>query len=235
MAPKAGRDKIKGLIFDVLGTLVDGSGFPRERIWKLIREEGVDVDLKEYYELYDRLTESIFNWPKIKEFIPIREMHRQRLRCFYQKYGVERDIEADLDYLWRCMGQSKIYPEVPHIWPELQGRYKLGLLSNADEDDPLIDLLISSGYHFDSILTSESMRTYKPQTKIFKRMLSNLGLKEEEVLLIGDSQTSDILGGKEAGLRVVWVNRRGEKLKQGIPKPDYQIPDLRGLLKILRI
>lgn len=224
---------IKGLIFDVLGTLVDDSGFPRERIWKLMQKDGICPERAEYYRLYDYLTKSIFNWAAIDEFISIRELYRRRLKFFYDKYGVSRDIEADLNYLWQCMGESQIYPEVPEVLNKLKSGYKLGLLSNADEDDPLIAKLLSSGFQFDAIVTSESLKAYKPRPQVFEKVLHDLHLKKDEALLIGDSQLSDIRGGKAAGMQVVWVNRRKENLQEDVPPPDFEVQNLRQLLEIL--
>ena len=50
--------------------------------------------------------------------------------------------------------------------------------------------------------------------------------------MVGDSLTSDILGGKNAGLRTVWVNP-GHKIAPDHLKPDYEIEFLADLLALL--
>ncbi len=59
--------------------------------------------------------------------------------------------------------------------------------------------------------------------------------ERDRVFLVGDSQISDILGGKTFGIKVVWLNRSEEILKENIPQPDYQISNLLQLLDIIGI
>ena len=49
--------------------------------------------------------------------------------------------------------------------------------------------------------------------------------------MVGDSLTSDIQGGINAGLRTVWINPKQEKA-QGIA-PDFEIPDITRLEELL--
>jgi putative hydrolase of the HAD superfamily len=67
---------------------------------------------------------------------------------------------------------------------------------------------------------------------MFEEAASILQCRLQEILHIGDSQRSDVLGAKRAGMLAAWLNRRSEKLKPGVPKPDYEITDLRELLDL---
>lgn len=224
---------LKGIIFDIHKTLVDDRGFPKERIWKLVVESGVKVSMPEYYRYYDDITTRLFDWRNINEFIKVRDIHKQRLLSFYQEYDVERNVEKDLDYLLRSMKECRIYEEVPRVLEVLKSKYQIGLLTNADNDDPLIEILLKSNLKFDSILTSESVRKYKPSPVVFQKILSQMKFEKHQVILVGDSQISDILGGKHFGIRVVWINRANDILREDIPQPDYEISNLTELLSII--
>ncbi len=226
---------VKAIVFDVHRTLVDDSGFPRERIIRLLTEAGVEVDADEYYALYDRLTRDLFDWPHIQPFISIREIHRRRLRRFYQYYHVNRDVEADLDYLWQEMGTGRIYPDAVQILSRLTDRYKLGLLSNADDDDPLIQILLQAGYVFDAVVTSEEVGVYKPHSAMFARMLQNLNMEPYHVLMVGDSPVSDVMGARQAGITIAWINRKQIALPPDLPKPDFEVSSLTELIPILEV
>ncbi len=227
---------LTGIIFDVHKTLVDDSGFPRERIWKLLRQSGVDFEMSEYYRLYDALTKELFNWPEIHNFIKIRDIHRERLNTFYRIFHVHgRDVEEDVNYLWRSMGESSIYPEVPEILHHLKSHYQMGILSNADNDDPLIEILLKHGFEFDAIITSESAKAYKPKPVIFQKIMESMNCEKHEVILIGDSLISDVLGARNFGIKVIWVNRTGKVLEENHPHPDYQIQNLSQLLHIIHV
>jgi 2-haloacid dehalogenase/putative hydrolase of the HAD superfamily len=81
-------------------------------------------------------------------------------------------------------------------------------------------------------ITSEDVRSYKPQPEMFLAALDQLGLAAADVLHVGDSLTSDVAGANALGIPVAWVNRHTR------PRPshasiDYEISDLRELLPTL--
>jgi putative hydrolase of the HAD superfamily len=63
--------------------------------------------------------------------------------------------------------------------------------------------------------------------------LERLGLQPHEVLHVGDSDVDDVKGAKAAGMRVAWVDRDGRSRHRDVPPPDFEIPDLIGLLALL--
>ena len=124
---------------------------------------------------------------------------------------------------------------MPEVLKKINGRYKTCILSNADNDDPLIDILLRNGFHFNFIVTSELVEAYKPQPIIFQKALAGMKCQKDQVILIGDSQLSDVLGAKNFGIKVIWLNRKGESLGADFPEPDYQITNLNQLFDIIEI
>jgi 2-haloalkanoic acid dehalogenase type II len=116
----------------------------------------------------------------------------------------------------------------------LKSRYRLGILSNAD-DDFLSACLEKNGLHleFEIVVTSEGAGVYKPQQGIFHSFVEAVGLERHEVLYVGDSQSADVLGAKNAGMPVAWLNRDGSSLREGVPQPDHEIASLSDLLDLL--
>lgn len=189
--------------------------------------------MSKYYRLYDNLTKKYFNWQAINPFISIREIHRRRLNSIYQHYSVNRNIEQDVNYLWQKMATSKIYPDVPEVLNIISNRYKVALLSNADHDDPLIQILVNSEFSFDAIVTSHQLELYKPSPELFYCVLDKINLNKNEVIMVGDSPISDISGAKNAGIKIIWLNRNGVQLGSHFPEPDYQISNLTQLLDLI--
>jgi 2-haloalkanoic acid dehalogenase type II len=222
------------LAFDVLHTLVDDSGFPRNVLWRFIEESGEKVDLDAYFREYDALGRELFDWPAIHPFVPIRELHRRRIRRLYARFGVVRHVEKDLNRLWEYMANSKVYSDAEAVLPKLARHFRLAILSNADRDDPLIRKLVGLGYDFDPILTSEEVGHYKPDRAIFDALLTKLNVPPQEVLLVGDSPKADLVGAHRVHMPVAWINRRGEKLPPGTPPPTYTFPSLHELWEFLR-
>jgi 2-haloalkanoic acid dehalogenase type II len=132
------------------------------------------------------------------------------------------------------LADAPAFDETAYVLTSLKARYRLGILSNAD-DDFLTACLERNGLQsaFEIVVTSESAGFYKPSEDIFRSFCEAAGVARHEVLYVGDSQSADVLGAKNAGMAVAWVNRDGSPLKQGVPQPDHEIASLRDLLDIL--
>jgi 2-haloacid dehalogenase/putative hydrolase of the HAD superfamily len=109
-----------------------------------------------------------------------------------------------------------------------------GILSNAD-DENIAGALRINNLQVEFVVTSESVRSYKPAPQIFLHALDRLGCRPEEVLYVGDTPEDDIVGAKGVGMRAAWVNRRREPYRSDLPEPDYIIEDLRKVLEILQV
>ena len=234
-------ENVKAVIFDVLHTLVDDSGFPRYQLKKMLREDGFEIEAAEFDEVYNVLTAREYDWVEAAAEVPFRTMkdrHISRLEALYSKLNLNegRNISSDIELLWERIRTSNVYPEVSEVLPALQaGGYRLGLLSNADVDDPVLRVLYDAAIKvsFDVVVTSQGAGVYKPDRRIFERALLELELEAEDVIMVGDNPASDIMGAKRVGIPVIWVNRRGGEFPDRFPSPDASISDLRGLLDLL--
>jgi hypothetical protein len=62
---------------------------------------------------------------------------------------------------------------------------------------------------FDLVCTAERAGSYKPDGTLFPYLIVNAGVGIPEILHSGQSQFTDMVGGKPLGLTVAWINRRG--------------------------
>lgn len=86
---------------------------------------------------------------------------------------------------------------------------------------------------FDSIFISEEVGIEKPNKGFFDAVFAEIGeYKSDEVLIVGDSLTSDIQGGVNAGIKTCWYNPNGAENTSDL-KPDYEIRDIGEVLGIL--
>ena len=122
------------------------------------------------------------------------------------------------------------------VLPELAARgYRLAVISNADQDDPVVQVLLRAGLPvaFEAVITSQEAGAYKPARRIFEHALHRLGLEPAQAVLVGDSPHADILGAGRAGIPAIWVNRKGEHYPPECPAPVAVVEDLRGVLPLL--
>lgn len=224
--------KKRWVVFDVGNTLVYDTESSRKAIDDLMTESGVDIHTPDYRETYQRITNEVFAYEQISPFVTIEHLHRKRLHQLYAWYHLDRDVTDDMHYVMLVKGDCELYPDVETIITQLSETWHIALLSNADDDDPAIRYLVKR-FGFDCVVTSEAAHAYKPDPKVFQYFLEQSGAHKHDIFYIGDHQTADILGGKQFGIRVIWMNRTDERLQANIPIPDYEIRDLEELLVIL--
>ena len=85
----------------------------------------------------------------------------------------------------------------------------------------------------DGVFISEVVGAEKPSLDFFRPVLEAIGpYDREELLLIGDSLTSDMEGGNRAGIPCCWYNPKG------LPRPDrpvirYEVRNLNQVREIV--
>lgn len=86
---------------------------------------------------------------------------------------------------------------------------------------------------FERLFISGQMGAEKPSRVFFDRCLAQMpGVRPEQCLMIGDSLTADIAGGRAAGMRTCWFDPadRGAVMP---PQADWRITRLEELFDIL--
>lgn len=85
---------------------------------------------------------------------------------------------------------------------------------------------------FEAVFVSQEIGHNKPSLDYFEGCFARIpGFDREKTLIVGDSLSSDIQGGINAGIRTVWVNP--EHKPCGDIRPDYEIEALHQLPALL--
>ncbi len=98
----------------------------------------------------------------------------------------------------------------------------------AEQVDKLAHLKLE--HLIDELVTSEEVGFIKPDPRIFQVALERCGCRAEEVVMVGESWKSDVLGARQAGIRAIWLNR------SGLPCPDPTLAlELQALEPLARV
>lgn len=116
---------------------------------------------------------------------------------------------------------------------QLHKRYRLFLASNGTASVQKARLTSAELYPwFEQVFVSQELGHNKPSREFFQGCFDRIpGFRPENCMMVGDSLTSDILGGKNAGLLTCWVNPLGKP--HGDIVPDYEIKALSELEALL--
>lgn len=222
--------KPKLLSFDVFGTLIDvrsGSRAAFERILFELRGEAGHIAPLELWERWEK--ENIRRyWDK--PYRSYREICRASLLEVFRNLRVTGDPDS-IQFYFDAFTRFQRFPDVDEVLDALSAAgYKLAAVSNIDDDLLQATPLART---FDLVCTAERARGYKPDGTLFRYLVTSSGLDITEIFHSGQSQHTDLVGGRPMGLTVAWINRRGLALAEGVPKPSCEFRQLRPLLDLL--
>jgi 2-haloacid dehalogenase len=87
--------------------------------------------------------------------------------------------------------------------------------------------------NFDLVCTAQRAKGYKPDGTLFRYLIEHAGCAQDEILRSGQSQFTDLVGGKPLGLTIAWINRRQVALDASVPRPDFVLPDIQSLRDVV--
>lgn len=227
--------KYKVLLFDIDDTLLDFDKAETLSIIECFEKFNVPYN-DETVKDYKRINLSYWQeFEKGNTTIPKLMVDRfKELLSKYKKDIVECASEFNEYYLSRLNKKNEIIPYADIVIKELKKDYIVIPASNG-VGQTQVDRIESSKLKglFDKFYISGFIGYQKPQKEFFDYIFNDLKeYKKEDFLMIGDSETSDIRGGINAGIDTCFFNFRGKSLKN--TQPTYEINSLLDLYKILK-
>ena len=217
---------IRNVLFDLDDTLFDFHKAEKIALTKTLVHFGIDPT-EEALALYSTINAAHWKRLELGE-ISREEVKVGRYRELFKTIGVECDpVKATAYYESMLAIGHYFMPGAPELLEELYGKYRLYIVSNgtAKVQEGRIG---SSGIkkYMDGIFISQILGANKPDKQFFDICFSEIpDFSLSETVIIGDSLSSDIKGGINAGIITVWFNPKGIENDNDI-KPDYTIKEL---------
>lgn len=220
---------IKAIFLDFYGTVVlEEEESLIEICHKIKGESNTEATAEEigYYWMkeFNQLLSSSYG----EEFLKQRELSTISLRNTLAKFNSQADEDELLELMFHHWKNPSIYKDAVEFIENNQ--LPLFILSNVDHLD-ITEAINLLHLKVDGVITSEHVKAYKPHQDLYKYALDLSGFSPEEVLHVGDSLTSDVLGANQVGINSVWLNRSNKPLS-GNTKPDYIIKNLNEILHL---
>ena len=217
---------IRNVLFDLDDTLFDFHKAEKIALTKTLVHFGIDPT-EETLALYSTINAAHWKRLELGE-ISREEVKVGRYRELFKTIGVECDpVKATAYYESMLAIGHYFMPGAPELLEELYRKYRLYIVSNgtAKVQEGRIG---SSGIakYMDGIFISQLLGANKPDKQFFDICFAEiLDFSLSETVIIGDSLSSDIKGGINAGITTVWFNPKGIENDNDI-KPDYTIKEL---------
>ena len=219
---------IKIVLWDVDGTLLDFSAAERAAIRSLFSEFGLGECTDSMLERYSAVNAGF--WQRLERGeLTKPQILTGRFEEFFREYGIDTGIVKEFNDRYQLkLGDTIVFrDDSPDIVRSLKGRVKQYAVSNGTIAAQTKKLDRSGlGALMDGVFLSEELGAEKPSRVFFEKVFAEIRPgAPSEVLIVGDSLTSDILGGMNAGIRTCWYDPVGEPVPGGY-RPDYVIADL---------
>jgi len=140
------------------------------------------------------------------------EVRFRRFEQFTDEIGVDADPVAMAEaFVWGLGAHGELYEGARDLLATLAERARLAMVTNglSEVQRARIERLDLARY-FDAVIISSEVGVTKPRPEIFDVAFGELGSpRRETAVMIGDSLSSDIRGGREYGIATCWFNPHG--------------------------
>jgi putative hydrolase of the HAD superfamily len=137
----------------------------------------------------------------------------------------EVHVEAAFSAFYDERNRIEFYPDALDALARLAAHLPVLALTNGNAD--LVRIGID--HHFVGCVAAREAGHAKPDAPIFHAACARLGRAPHEVLHVGDDPWLDVAGARAAGLRTVWINRRGEPWPAQLAPPELEFTTLAAL------
>lgn len=226
------NEKYQTLIFDLDDTLLNFKSAEKQALQALFSDLKVKAD-SAALQAFSVYNQSL--WKKLeKKEITRSQLFEQRFQIFFKNYYQLEvsGLKCSQQYLsYLANGHEEIKGATQMLTQLKTENKQLFLATNGVafvQEQRLKDSNLVS--FFDQIFVSEKVGCEKPDPRFFTYLFEHSNALPQKTAMVGDSLSSDILGGSKAGIDTFWFNpKQTDNFTQ--VQPTYQISALDEILK----
>ena len=221
------------LFLDLDDTILDFHKAERIALSKTIREFGAEPT-EEILTLYHHINKA--HWEMLERVELTRDQVLvNRFGALFAQLGMEIDARNCAKVYEKNLSIGHYFlPGAEEAVDALSKKYRLFLASNGTASVQKGRMTSANLYRFfEKVFVSQEIGYNKPSKDYFERAFAQIeGFDRSKAIIVGDSLSSDILGGNNAGIATCWVNPTHAPRKEGI-RVDYEIEALSQLPQLL--
>lgn len=230
---------IRAILWDIDGTLLDFLAAERESIFKGFSHFQIGTCTEEMLEDYSCINRKYWEALERGELTK-KQVLEGRFVEFFEKYQIPATVAVPFNELYqKNLGDTVVFRDNSYeLITKLKGKLLQYVVTNGTTQAQERKLSKSGfGTLMDGIFISDQIGAEKPTKEFFVPVFEALykalpDLKKEEILIVGDSLTSDMRGGNNVGVRTCWYNPGKQKNSYPVPV-EFEITDLWELEEIL--
>jgi len=225
---------IRVILWDVDGTLLDFHSAEAAAIRALFQKFSLGTCTDAMLADYSTINAGF--WRKLESGeLSKPQVLTGRFETFFQKYGLDTGCVDAFNAAYQlALGDTVCFcPNALETLTDLQGRVLQCAVTNGTAVAQH-KKLAASGLDriFDHIFISDEIGIEKPNLGFFNTVWAKIGhYSPDEMLIVGDSLTSDIRGGNNAGIKTCWYNPKGLPCPRDL-RINYDIRDLAQVIAL---
>ena len=223
---------IEFLFLDLDDTILDFKKAEYIAIGKTIRDFGVEPtdEVRHRYHVINK-----WHWEQLELGNLTRaQVLENRFKVLFKELGVEVDATLCARTYEKNLSIGHYFlPGAEEAVDSLHKKYRLYLASNGTASVQKGRMTSANLYRFfEKVFVSQEIGHNKPSKAYFDACFAQIpGFDPEKAIMVGDSLSSDIKGGINAGIKTVWINPDHKPC--GDVKPDHEIEALSQLEALL--
>lgn len=223
------------LLWDVDGTLLDFKAAESAAMKSLFAEFELGDCSDEMIRRYSLINEE--HWQRLeRNELTKPQVLIGRFEQFFSEIGVPRELAPEFNRRYQLrLGDTIVYRDDSiNVIKRLRGRVRQYVVSNGTVAAQTKKLCLSGlGELMDGVFLSEELGAEKPNRAFFEAVFAAVGpVRRDEVMIVGDSLTSDILGGNNAGIPTCWYDPEGRPVPEGY-HVDHTVTDLHQVISLV--
>ena len=205
---------IKGYIFDYGGTLDTGGQHWGKVIWHAYERQQVPVSEEAFRDAYVHAERTLGKNPIIQPDFTFYKTIETKIRIQLEYLQEKNDVSSVFSYL-KPLTDSLYEATVKEtaksreVLLQLKQQYPMVLVSNFYGNIATVLKEFKLDGIFDTIIESAVVGVRKPDPQIFTLGVEALGMRPDEVVVVGDSMDKDIIPAGKAGCHTVWFKGEG--------------------------
>ena len=223
---------IKHVFLDLDDTILDFHKAEEVALEKTLRHFSIPIT-EENKALYSRINKGCWEALERGE-ITRAELRLLRFARFFEQIGAANAELAPAVYENFLSQGHYFLPGAEEAVKALQKKYRLFLVSNGTASAQHRRLTSAGLYpYFERVFISQEIGYNKPALEFFDRCFAQIpDFDPQKAIIVGDSLSSDIQGGINAGILTCWVNPK-HKTAPDSRKPNFEIENITQLEPLL--
>lgn len=222
---------IKAVLIDIDDTIFDFEKCSKNAFKKTLKK--LDLSYKEKdFSYFNKVNDILWTKQKLGN-INIEEVfiERSSMMSEYFELDIKKEIFNDL-FVEFLYDEVEMVDGVEDLLSYLWDKYQIYAASNGVYEMQVNRIKKSNlDIYFKDIFVSDKIGFEKPDKRFFQKIMDITKYSNKDLIMIGDSIKSDIIGAKNSKIKSIYFNKENKKISD--ENFTYQVKNLSEIKKIL--